>query len=52
MKKKKSKIDKETKEILKKLDRNNKATQLLFKQDKTLLRHLRKEINAQQRRAS
>ena len=52
MKKKKSKLSKETKEILKRLDKNYKETRLLFKQDKILLHELRREINAQQRRAS
>ncbi len=39
-----------SKAILKRLDKNNKETQLLFKRDKVLLRELRKIINEQKRK--
>ena len=37
-------------EILKRLDRIHKENKILFKEDKILLRELKKEIDAQQRR--
>ena len=40
------------KQILKRLDRIHKKNEALFKEDKILLRWLKKEIDAQQRRAS
>lgn len=55
MKNKQSKKEKKigfTKATLKKLDRIHKKCEELFKEDQILLRKLRREINAQQRRAS
>lgn len=43
-------LDKKTeKEILKRLDKIHKKNEELFKEDKILLRWLKKEIDAQQR---
>lgn len=49
---KKSKLTKEEKQIIRNLDRINRESEKLFKEDKILLKLLRKEINEQQRRAS
>lgn len=44
-------LDKKTeKEILKRLDQIHKKNEILFKEDKILLRELKREIDAQQRR--
>ncbi len=48
----KNKADKQTKKILTKLDQVHKNTQAIFKEDKAILKELKRVINAQQRKAS
>ena len=48
----KSKLDKKTKKTLKRLDQLQKKNEILFKEDKVMLKELRRIVNAQQRKAS
>ena len=49
---KKTKLTKEEKQIIRNLDRIHKKNEQLFTEDRVLLKLLRKEINAQRRKAS